>query len=100
MLTRLLDQVRDLSKDSDHVLAAKEWYGAHFDANSAAIRADYLDVGVCDPRRADDLSREELPSAPVSSGETTDVNCSPRTSPTILSAAGFTQRMMPVASMT
>ena len=62
MLMRLLDQVRDLSKDPDHVLAAKERHRAHFDANPAAVCADYLDVGVRDLRRADDLSREELAS--------------------------------------
>jgi hypothetical protein len=36
----------------------------------------------------------------VSSGATTDANCLPRTLPTIFSAAGFSQRMMPLVSMT
>ena len=63
MRMRLLDQVRDLSKDADHVLAVKERHRAHFDGNRAAVCGDYLDVGVCRPRSADDLSREELPRA-------------------------------------
>jgi hypothetical protein len=63
MLMRLLDQIRDLSEDPDHVLTAKKRHRAHFDTNPAAVRADYRDGGVCDLRRADDLPREELASA-------------------------------------
>ena len=57
---RLLDQVRDLSENTDDVLSAKQGHGAHFDGNPTTVDTNHVDACVGHARCADNLSREEL----------------------------------------
>jgi hypothetical protein len=97
---RLLGHIRDLTEDVHNMFAANERYRAHFDRDATPVTADHHDLGVGDRLVSHDLSREHLLRATRLLGATTDVNRRPRTSPTMRSPAGFTQRITPWASMT